>query len=96
MRNVGLDEAQAGIKIAGRNINNLRYADDTTLMAESEKELKSLLMKVKKESEKAGLKLNIQKMNIMASHPITSQQIEWKKWKQWRFNFRGLQNYYGC
>ena len=72
MRNAGLDEAQAGIKIAGRNINNLRYADDTTLMAESEEELNSLLMKVKEESEKAGLKLNIQKTNIMASSPITS------------------------
>ena len=71
MKNAGLDESQAGIKIAGRNINNLRYADDTTLMAESEEELKSLLMKVK-ESEKAGLKLNIQKMKIMASSPITS------------------------
>ena len=76
MRNPGLDEAQAGIKIAGRNINNLRYADDTTLMAESEEELKSLLMKVKEESEKVGLKLNIQKMNIMASGPITSWQID--------------------
>ena len=72
MRNAGLEETQAGIKIAGRNINNLRYADDTTLMAESEEELKSLLMKVKVESEKAGLKLNIQKMKIMASSPITS------------------------
>ena len=72
MWNDGLDEAQAGIKIAGRNINNLRYADDTTLMAESEKKLKSLLIKVKEESEKAGLKLNIQKMKIMASRPITS------------------------
>ena len=72
MRNAGLDEAQAGIKIAGRNINNLRFADDTTLMAESEEELKSLLMKVKEESEKAGLKLNIQKMKIMASSPVTS------------------------
>ena len=72
MRNAGLDEAQAGIKIAGRNINNLRYADDTTLMAESEKELKSLLMKVKEECGKAGLKFNIQKMKIMASSPITS------------------------
>ena len=79
MRNAGLEEAQAGIKIAGRNINNLRYADDTTLMAESEKELKSLLMKVKEESEKAGLKLNIQKMKIMALRPITSWQIEGKK-----------------
>ena len=76
MWNARLDEAQAGIKIAGRNINNLRYADDTTLMAESEEELKSLLMKVKEESEKAGLKLNIQKSKIMASGPITSWQIE--------------------
>ena len=75
MRNARLDEAQAGIKIAGRNINNLRYADDTTLMAESEKELKSLLMKVKEESEKVGLKLNIQKTTIMASGPITSWEI---------------------
>ena len=78
MRNTGLEEAQAGIKIAGRNINNLRYADDTTLMAESEEELKSLLMKVKEESEKVGLKLNIQKMKIMASGPITSRQIHRK------------------
>ena len=76
MRNAGLEEAQAGIKIAGRNINNLRYADDTTLMAESEEELKSLLMKVKVESEKVGLKLNIQKTKIMASCPITSWQID--------------------
>ena len=76
MQNAGLDEAQAGIKIAGRNINNLRYADDTTLMAESEEELKSLLMKVKAESEKVGLKLNIQKTKIMASGPITSWQID--------------------
>ena len=76
MRNTGLEEAQAGIKIAGRNIDNLRYADDTTLIAESEKELKSLLMKVKEESEKAGLKLNIQKTKIMASYPITSWQID--------------------
>ena len=76
MRNAGLEEAQAGIKIAGRNINNLRYADDTTLMAESEEELKSLLMKVKEESEKVGLKLNIQKMKIMASGPITSWGID--------------------
>ena len=75
MRNAGLDEAQAGIKIAGRNINNLRYADDTTLMAESEEKLKSLLMKLKEESEKVGLKLNIQKTEIMASGPITSWQI---------------------
>ena len=76
MWNAGLDEAQAGIKIAGRNINNLRYADGTTLMAESEEELKSLLMKVKEESEKAGLKFNIQKTKIMASGPITSWQID--------------------
>ena len=76
MRNAGLEEAQAGIKIAERNINNLRYADDTTLMAESEEELKSLLMKVKEESEKVGLKLNIQKTKIMASGPITSQEID--------------------
>ena len=76
MRNAGLEEAQAGIKIAGRNISNLRYADDTTLMAESEKELKSLLMKVKEKSEKVGLKLNIQKTKIMASGPITSWQID--------------------
>ena len=75
MRNVGLDEAQAGIKIARKNINNLRYADDTTLMTESKEELKSLLMKVKEESEKVGLKLNIQKTKIMASGPITSWQI---------------------
>ena len=78
MQNAGLDEAQAGIKIAGRNINNLRYADDTTFRTESEEELKSLLMKVKEEREKAGLKLNIQKAKIMASGPITS----WKQWKQ--------------
>ena len=76
MRHAGLEEAQAGIKISGRNINNLRYADDTTLMAESEEELKSLLMKVKEESEKVGLKLNIQKTKIMASGPITSWQID--------------------
>ena len=76
MRNAGLEEAQAGIKIGGRNTNNLRYADDTTLMAESEEELKSLLMKVKDESEKVGLKLNIQKTKIMASGPITSWQID--------------------
>ena len=82
MRNAVLEEAQAGIKIAWRNINNLRYADDTTLMAESEEELQSLLMKVKEESEKAGLKLNIQKTKIMASGPITSWQIEGEKWKQ--------------
>ena len=76
MRNTGLEEAQAGIKIAGRNINNLRYADDTTLMSESEEELKSLLMKVKEESEKVGLKLNIQKMKIMACGPITSWKVD--------------------
>ena len=76
MRNPGLEEAQAGIKIAGRNINNLRYADDTTLMAESEEELKSLLMKVEEENEKVGLKLNIQKTKIMASGPITSWEID--------------------
>ena len=76
MRNTGLEEAQAGIKIAGRNINNFRYVDDTTLMAESEEELKSLLMKVKEESKKAGLKLNIQKTKIMASGPITSWEID--------------------
>ena len=76
MRNTGLEEAQAGIKIAGRNINNLRYADDTTLLAESEEELKSLLMKVKMESKKVGLKLNIQKTKIMASGPITSWEID--------------------
>ena len=82
MRNVGLDETQAEIKIAGRNINNLRYADETTLMAKSEEELKSLLMKVKEESEKVGLKLNIQKTKIMASSPITSWQKMRKHWKQ--------------
>ena len=81
MQNARLDEAQARIKIAGRNINNLRYADDTTLMAESEKELKSLLMKVKEESEKVGLKLNIQKTKIMASGPITSWEIDGEKVK---------------
>ena len=82
MRNSGLDEAQAGIKIAGRNINNLRYADDTTLMAEREEELKSLLMKVKVESEKVGLKLNIRKMKIMASGPITSWEIDGESYDQ--------------
>ena len=80
MRNAGLDEAQAGIKIARRNVNNLRNADDTTLMAESEEELESLLVKVKEESEKAGLKLNIQKMKIMASGSIVANR--WKQWKQ--------------
>ena len=88
MRNAGLDEAQAGIKIAGRNINNLRYADDTTLMAESEEELKSLLMKVKVESKKVGLKLNIQKTKIMASGPITSWEIG-KQWEQCQTLFWG-------
>ena len=82
MRNAGLDEPQAGIKIAGRNVSNLRYADDTTLMAESEEELKSLLMKAKEESEKVGLKLNIENTKIMASGPITSWQIDGKQWKQ--------------
>ena len=82
MRNAGLEETQAGIKIAGRNINNLRYADDTTLMAESEEELKSLLMKVKVKSEKVGLKLNIQKTKIMASSPIPSGKQMGKQWKQ--------------
>ena len=82
MRNAGLEEAQAGIKIARRNINNLRYADVTTLMAESEQELKNLLMKVKEESEKVGLKLNIQKTEIMAFCPITSWQIDGENWKQ--------------
>ena len=82
MRNAGLEEAQAGVKIAGRNINNHRHADDTILMAESKEELKSLLMKVKEESEKVGLKLNIQKTKIMASGPITSWQIG-NQWKQW-------------
>ena len=89
MRNAGLEEAQAGIKIAGRNTNSLRYADDTTLMAESEEDLKSLLMKVKEESEKVGLKLNIQKTKIMASGPITSWQMVGKQWKQWLTLFWG-------
>ena len=80
MRNTGLEEAQVGIKITGRNINNLRYKDDTTLMAESEGEQKNLLMKVKEESEKVGLKLNIQKTKIMVSSPITSWQIDWEQW----------------
>ena len=82
MRNARLDEAQTGIKIAGRNSNNLRYADDTTLMAESEEKLKSLLIKVKEKSEKVGLKLNIQNTEIMASSPITSWQIDGETWKQ--------------
>ena len=89
MRNAGLEEAQAGIKIAGRNIHNLRYADDTTLMAESEEELKSLLMKVKEESEKVGQKLNIQKTKIMASGPITSWEQMGKQWKQCQTLFFG-------
>ena len=87
MQNARLDEAQAGIKIARRNINNLECADDTTLMAESKEDLKSLLMKVKEESEKAGLKLNIQKTKLMASGPVTSWQIDEKKWKQWQILF---------
>ena len=90
MRNTRLDEAQAGIKIAGRNINNRRYADDTTLMAESEEELKSLLMKVKDESEKVGLRLNIQKPKIIASGPITSWQIDGETVADY---FSGLQNH---
>ena len=91
LRNAGLDEAQAGIKIAKRNMNNLRYAEDTTLMAESEGELKSLLMKVKEESEKVGLNLNIDKTNIMASGPITSWQIDGETVAD--FIFGGLQNH---
>ena len=93
MRNAGLEETQAEIKIARRNINNLKYADDTTLMAESEEELKSLLMKVKEESEEIGLKLNIQKMKIMASSPITSCQIYGETGNSNRFSYLGLQNY---
>ena len=93
MRNAGLEEAQAGIKIARRNINNLRYADDTTLMAESEEELKSLLLKVQVESEKVGLKLNIQKTKIMASGPITRGKYMGKQWKQCQTLFWGLQNH---
>ena len=89
MRNAGLEEAQAGIKTVRRNINNLRYPDDTTLMAESEEELKSLLMRVKEESEKVGLKLNIQKTKIIASSPITSWQIDGKQWKQCQTLFFG-------
>ena len=92
MRNAGMDEAQAGIKIARRDINNLRYVGDTSLMAESKEELMTLLMKVKEESEKAGLKLNIQETNIIASFPITSWQM-WKQWKQWETLFWGLQNH---
>ena len=93
MRNAGLAEAQAGIKIAGRNINNLRYTDDTTVMAESGEELKSLLMKVKEESEKVGLMLNIQKMKIMASSPITSWKIDGETMETVRDCFLGLQNH---
>ena len=90
MQNARLDEAQAGVKIAGRNINNLRYADDTTIMAESKEELKSFLMKVKKESEKAGLKLNIQKTKILASSPITSWQIDGETMETERLHFFGF------
>ena len=93
VRNAGLDEAQAAIKIARKNINNCRYADDTTLMAESEEELKSLLMKVKEESEKVGLKHNIQKMKTMASGPITSQQTDGETVETIADNFSGLQNH---
>ena len=93
MRNAGLEEAHAGIKIAGGNINNLRYVDDTTLMAESEEELKSLLMKVKEESEKVGLKLNIQKIKIMASGSITSWEIDEETVESVRLYFGGLQNH---
>ena len=97
MRNTGVEEAQAGIKIARRNINNLRYADDTTLMAESEEELKSLLMKVKEESEKVGLKLNIQKTEIMASGPITWWQVDGETVETVSdFIFWGLQNHCRC
>ena len=97
MRNARLDEAEAGIKIAGRNINNLRYADDTTRMAENEEELKSLLMKVKEESEKAGLKLHVQKTKIMVSGPITSWQIDGETTETVRdFLFLGLQNHCRC
>ena len=94
MRNTELEEAQAGIKISGRNINHLRYADDTTLMAESKEELKSLLMKVKEESEKVGLKLNIQKTKIMASSPITSWEIDGETMRSVRLYFFGLQNHF--
>ena len=93
MQNAGLDEAQTGIKIAGRNINNLRYADDTTLMAESKEELKSLLMKVKEESEKVHLKLNVQKTKITVSGPITSWQMERETMETMRDYFGGLQNH---
>ena len=93
MRNAGLEEAQAGIKIAGRNVNNLRHADDTTLMAESEEELKSLLIKVKEKNEKVGLKLKIQKTKIMASGPITSWEIDGERVESVRLYFFGLQNH---
>ena len=95
MRNAGPEEAQAGIKIARKNINNLKYADDTTLMAENEEELKSLLMKVKKETEKLGLKLNIQKTKIVASSPITSWQVDGKQWKHWLTLFFWALNHCG-
>ena len=94
MRNAGLEETQAGIKIAGRNINNIRYVDNTTLMAESKEELKSLSMKVKEESEKVDLKLNIQKMKIMVSGPIPSWQIDGETVETVRLYFLGLQNHY--
>ena len=93
MRNAGLEEAQAGIKIAGRNINNFRYADDTTLMVESEEELKRLLVKVKEENEKVGLKLNFQETKIMASGPITSWQMDGETGNSVRLYFGGLQNH---
>ena len=94
MRNAGLEEAQAGIKIAGRNISNLRYADDTTLMAESEGQLKTLMMKVKEESEKAGLKLNILKTKIMASSPCLHGKQKWKSGSSDIFSFLGLQSHF--
>ena len=93
MQNARLDEAEAGVKIARRNINNLKYADDTTLMAESEEELKSLLMKVKEESEKVGLKLNIRKTKILSSSPITSWQVDGETMESDRFYFLGLHNH---
>ena len=92
MKNAGLDESQAGIKIAGINTNNLRYADDTTLMAEDEEELKSLLMKMKEKSKNAGSKLNIQQSKITASGPITSWKTDGKKWKQWQILFSWAPN----
>ena len=95
MWNAGLDEFQAGIKISGRNINNLKYVDDATLMEGSEEELKSLLMKVKKENEKTGLKINIQEAKIMASGPITSWQVVWKTTETVKDYFLGLQKHYG-